>query len=91
MEALEPVVLKFTRGSSLQPWSKGRHQARISGLSYLSHPDLEGTARDVAAIEANIDGMNSVFPGDEPDGMLVCRNTWRIHDGGFCCCLSSAL
>lgn len=73
----------YTCGSSFQSWSEGRHQARVSGLSDFSHSDLERTARDVAAIETNVDRMNSIFPWDESDRMLVCRNTRMTNDYGF--------
>lgn len=65
----------YTGGSSLQSWPEGRHHARISDLSWFTHSDLEGTARDVTAIKTNIDRMDSIFPRDESDGMLVCTNT----------------
>lgn len=70
----------YTCGSSLQSWSEGRHHAGISDLSWLSHSDLEGTAGDVAAIESNINRMNSIFSRDEPDGVLVCRNTRMTNE-----------
>lgn len=70
----------LTCGSSLQSWSESRHHAGISNLSWFSHSDLEGTAGNMAAVETNVDGMNSIFPRDEPDGMLVCGNAWRTNN-----------
>lgn len=61
-----------TCGSSFQSWTKGRHEAWIPNLSRFSHSDLEGTAGNMAAIEANVYGVNTVLLGDEPDGVLIC-------------------
>lgn len=61
----------YTCSSSLQSRSEGRHHARISNLSWFSNSDVEGTAGDMAAIETNVDRMNSIFPRDEPDSVLV--------------------
>lgn len=43
----------------------------FSGLSRFSYSDLEGTSWDVAAVELDVDGVDAVFPRDEPDGVLV--------------------
>lgn len=34
----------------------------------------------MAAIETNVDGMNAIFPRNEPDGVLVYRNTQFVMD-----------
>lgn len=60
-----------TCGSTLQTWAKDRHQAWISLLARFSHSDLEGTSRNVTAIEAHMDGMITVLSRDKPDSMLV--------------------
>lgn len=66
-----------TCGASLQPGTVGRDQTGLSGLSRFSHSDLEGTSWDVAAIELDVDGVDAVLPGDEPDSVLV----WAERDG----------
>ena len=67
------LLVVFTCGSSLQSRPEGGHHAGISDLSLLSHSDLKRTAGNVAAVETNVDRMNSVFPRDEPDRVLVCE------------------
>lgn len=61
-----------TGTSSFQTRSKGRHEPRIADLARFSHSDLERAARNVAAIEANVDGMNTVLLWNKPDGKLIC-------------------
>lgn len=67
---------RLTCGAFLQPGTGGRHQTGLSSLSRFSHSDLEGTSWDVAAVELDVDGVDAVLPGDEPDGVLV----WTERD-----------
>lgn len=65
----------YTCCSSLQSCSKGRNHSRISHLSWFTHSDLKGAARNMAPIEANMDGMNAVLSRDKSDSILIWRNT----------------
>jgi len=71
IKALFGALRFLTRGAPLQPGSEGRHHARVSGLPRVSHPDVEGTTGNMAAVEADVDGVHAVLPRDEPDGELV--------------------
>lgn len=62
----------LTCGSSLQAWAKSRHHAWVSDLTWFSHTDLKGAARNVATIEAYINGVDAVLTWDEADRVLVC-------------------
>ncbi len=77
---IKVFLLMHTSGSSLQSRSEGRHHAGISDLSWFSHSDLEGTPRNVAAVEPNVNRMNSVFPRNESNSMLVCRKQRHMSD-----------
>lgn len=64
-----------TCGSTFQAGSESRYHSWISNLSWVSHSDLEGTARDVAAVKTHVYRVDAVLSGDEADGVLICRNT----------------
>lgn len=62
---------KDTCGSSLQSCAVCRHHAWVSDQTGVSHPHVEGASGNVAPIELDIDGMHSVLPWNEADGILV--------------------
>lgn len=54
-----------------QSGSVHRDQTRLSSLSWLPDPNLEGASWNVGAIEFDVDGVETVLPGNEPDGVLI--------------------
>lgn len=62
---------KATCGSSLQPSAVCRHHAWVSDQTGVSHPHIKGASGNVAPIELDINGMHSVLPRNEADGVLV--------------------
>lgn len=62
---------KDTCGSSLQSRAVSRHHAWVSDQTGVSHPHIKGASRNVAPIELDINGMHSVLPWNEADGVLV--------------------
>lgn len=63
---------KRTCRASLQSSSVCRDQTGLAGLSRFPDAHLERASRDVSAVEFDVDGVDAVLPGDEPDGVLVC-------------------
>ena len=42
-------------------------------MALLPNTDLEGAARDVGAVELDVDRVDAVLVGDEADGVLICE------------------
>lgn len=78
----EPADEDPTCCASFQPGSVHRDQTRVSGLSWLPDPNLEGTSWNVRAIEFDINGVKAVLPGDEPDGVFIWRTGGRTRSAG---------
>lgn len=68
-----------TSCASLQSGSVHRDQTRVSSLSWFPDPNLERTSWNVRAIEFDINGMETVLPGDEPDGVFIWRTNRRTR------------
>lgn len=67
-----------TSCASLQSSSVHRDQTRVSSLSWFPDPNLKRTSWNVRAIEFDINGMETVLSGDEPDGVFIWRTRRRI-------------
>lgn len=65
------AVLISTCGSSLQSRAMCCHHARVSNQAWVSHSDVKGASGNVAPIEFDIYGVDSVLPWNEPDCILV--------------------
>lgn len=64
-------ISKSTCGSSLQSRAMYCHHARVSDQPWVSHSDVKGAPRNVAPVELDIDGVDSVLPWNEADCILV--------------------
>lgn len=73
----EPTDEQHTCRASFQSASIHRDQTRVSSLSWLPDPNLEGTSRNVGAIECDINGVEPVLPGDEADGVFIWRSNQK--------------
>lgn len=66
------VVLITTCASSLQSRTMCCHHARVSNQPWVPHSDVKGASRNVAPIELDIYGVDSILPWNEADRVLVC-------------------
>lgn len=72
------VVLITTCASSLQSGTMCRHHARVSNQPWVPHSDVKGASRNVAPIELDIYGVDSILSWNEADCVLVCiQHKWR--------------
>lgn len=78
----EPTDKSPTCCASFQSGSIDRDQTRVSGLSRLPDPNLEGTSWNVSAIEFDINSVETVLPGDEADGVFIWRSSRRTPSAG---------
>lgn len=65
------VAVISTCSSSLQSRAVCCHHAGVSNQPRVSHSHVEGASRNVASIELDIYGVNSIFPWNEADCVLV--------------------
>lgn len=65
------VVEKSTCGSSLQSRAVCCDHAWVSNQPRVSHSHVKGASRNVASIELDVYGVNSVLPWNEADRILV--------------------
>lgn len=65
------VVVISTCGSSLQSRAMCCHHAWVSNQSCGAHSHVKRASRNVASIELDIYGVNSVLPWNEADCILV--------------------
>lgn len=72
------VVLISTCASSLQSKAVCCHHARVSNQPRVSHSHVKGASGNVAPIELDIYGVDSVLPWNEADCILV----WTQHKWG---------
>lgn len=65
------MVVISTCGSSLQSRTVCCHHAWVSNQPWVSHSHVKGASRNVASIELDIYGVNSILPWNEADCILV--------------------
>ena len=70
------VALICTCGSSLESRAVCRHHAGVSNQPGVAHSHVKGASRNVASIELDIYGVDSVLPWNEADCILV----WTQHN-----------
>lgn len=71
-------VLIATCASSLQSRTMCCHHARVPNQPWVPHSDVKGASGNVAPIELDIYGVDSILPWNETDRVLVCtQHKWR--------------
>lgn len=71
IEVVVVVVVIPTSSPSQQPRAVCCHHARVSNQPRVTHSHVKGASRNVASVELDIYGVNSVLPWNEADCILV--------------------
>ena len=69
-----------TCAASLKPRAEGGHSPWVCSLVGFPHTHVEGTSRNVATIEPDIDGVDAILTWNEADLILVCKEEIPVSE-----------